>query len=239
MLMMTHMAENQNPKSRLIEFISHLGIGQKKFEERCGLSNGYVNNSKGNFGASKLDDILRAFPQLNRIWLLTGEGEMLKSDVGTEMTAYEMPKFRTYFKEEREVMVPLIDIDSVGGIHSRNQIESSEQYLAGYVPFPDARPNDVAIMQSGDSMAPTIPAGAVLQIRQVEDWKEYFGYGNVYVLWLKDGRRITKLVKRYDEDPRHYIMCCSYNPEAADEELPRNFIEEVWKVVNVLVNKGW
>ena len=49
-----------------------------QFEKRCGLSNGYIKNFKGNFGSDKLENLLNAFPNLNREWLLTGEGEMLK-----------------------------------------------------------------------------------------------------------------------------------------------------------------
>ena len=107
------------------------------------------------------------------------------------------------------------------------------------IPFPDARPDDVAILQSGDSMSPTIPPGAILQIRRVVDWQEDFGYGNVFVLWLNDDRRITKQVLKYVPDPKTYVTCHSYNPDAADEELPKSMIKQVWKVVNVLINKGW
>lgn len=78
------MIENQTVKDRLKIFIKYLGIGQAKFEKKCNLSNGYVNNSKGNYGASKLDYILKVFPELNRDWLLYGEGEMLKSSVNIE-----------------------------------------------------------------------------------------------------------------------------------------------------------
>ncbi|MDE5659313.1 MAG: S24 family peptidase [Muribaculaceae bacterium] len=219
-------------KERVIEFVNYKGIKMKTFESKCGLSSGYVTSMRKGFGAEKLNNVLNAYPELNREWLLYGEGEMLRSQEGN------VP-FRSDFKEERGVMVPLINIDSVGGVHSHNQLAYSEQYVIERVPFPNVRPGDVAILQSGDSMAPTIPAGSILQIRKVEDWREYFGYGNVYVLLLKDGRRITKLVKRFDEDPRNYVLCCSYNPDAADEELPRNFIAEVWKVINVLMNKGW
>lgn len=78
------MIENQTVKDRLKIFIKYLGIGQAKFEKKCNLSNGYINNSKGNYGASKLDYILKTFPELNRDWLLYGEGEMLKSSVNIE-----------------------------------------------------------------------------------------------------------------------------------------------------------
>lgn len=64
-------------KERLLQFIESQGISKSEFERKCGLSNGYLNSSKGNFGAKKLDDILRVFPSLNRDWLLTGEGEMM------------------------------------------------------------------------------------------------------------------------------------------------------------------
>ena len=78
------MIENQTVKDRLKDFIKYLGIGQSKFEKKCNLSNGYINNSKGNFGASKLEYILKLHPELNREWLLYGEGEMLKSAISIE-----------------------------------------------------------------------------------------------------------------------------------------------------------
>ena len=183
-------------------------------------------------GDGVINKIVLSF-DINKDWLLTGEGEMLNGNGNNQ-------EFKTYFKQEHpNVMVPLVHIDSVGGVYSNNEIMPSEQYIEGFVPFPDARPDDRAIFQSGDSMSPTIPPGSILQIRKVEDWREYLGYGNVYVLWLKDNRRITKLVKKYAPDPRNYVLCCSYNPNADEEELPRAFIVEVWKVVNVLINNGW
>ena len=88
-------------------------------------------------------------------------------------------------------------------------------------------------------MYPTIPSGAALLIREVVDWREYFGYGNIYVLWLRDGRRITKEVRRYDADPKNYVWCVSYNPDVADEELPRSMIRGVWKVIKYIADFGW
>lgn len=210
------------------------GLNDNQVTRQCGLSQGLLGQArtgKSDLGSRAIEKILSTYQDLNRVWLITGEGEMLNESI-----IIPANDDRT---ERASYLVPLINIDSVGGIHSRNQLTAGEQYLVARIPFPDAREGDYAIKQSGDSMSPTIPPGSIIQIRKVEDWQDYIGYGNVYVLWLKDERRITKIIRRYDEDPRNYVLCCSYNPEHDDEELPRSFIREVWKVINILVPNGW
>lgn len=137
-------------------------------------------------------------------------------------------------------LVPVVHVDSVGGIYSNNEVSVTDsQYVEGYVPFVNAQEGDRAIFQTGNSMIPTCPPGSLLQIREVPNWREYFGYGNIFVIELTDGRRITKEVNRYDENPREFVWCKSHNPEVADEELPRSMINSVWKVIKILTDKGW
>lgn len=134
--------------------------------------------------------------------------------------------------------LPLIHIDSVGGIHSDNAMVAPE-YVERYVPFMDSQADDFCIYQSGESMSPTIPSGAILHLREVVNWQEYFGYGGYFVLLLADGRRITKQVVRGETDPNKFVLCKSINPDHSDEELPRSFIRRVFKIINVLTNNGW
>lgn len=68
-------------KDRIITYIKHTGISQKKFEETVGISNGYVNNVKASPSSTVLQKIFGAYPELNKDWLLTGEGPMLTSDL--------------------------------------------------------------------------------------------------------------------------------------------------------------
>lgn len=216
---------------RLNFIMAYYGLSQTQFAKRIGLRQPNLSAIlKGDrpCGEGVVNKILLSF-DISKSWLLTGEGDML---INEEPVSNQT-------KQEDSKMVPLVHIDSVGGIHSPNALVSSEQYVERMIPFPNARPGDVAILQSGNSMAPTIPAGAILQIRRVDNWREYFGYGNDFVLWLDDERRITKQVLKYDADPANYVTCHSYNPESADEELPKSMIKEVWKVINVLINKGW
>ena len=63
-----------------MEFVRYKGIPVSTFEQLCGLSNAYVKNISKGVGADKLEKILNAFPELNRTWLLTGEGSMLRNN---------------------------------------------------------------------------------------------------------------------------------------------------------------
>lgn len=70
--------DNADVKQRTLEFIRSKGLSTKRFEEMCGLSCGYVAAMRKGYGQEKLNNVLKAFPDLNRDWLLYGEGEMLK-----------------------------------------------------------------------------------------------------------------------------------------------------------------
>lgn len=70
-----------NTKERLLKFIEETGITIAEFERKCSLSNGYIRKLKGSVGSDKIEDIIKAYPQLNRVWLLSGEGQMLSSSV--------------------------------------------------------------------------------------------------------------------------------------------------------------
>ena len=72
-------------KDRVYLFLNHKNITVKRFEEECDLSNGYISSMRKGFGVQKLNNVLKKYPELNREWLLYGEGEMLKSESNTVM----------------------------------------------------------------------------------------------------------------------------------------------------------
>ena len=73
-------------KQRLENFIEFKNLKKARFESLCGLSNGYVANIKKGIGYEILEKILRVFPELNRDWLLYGEGTMLKTHNSGDIT---------------------------------------------------------------------------------------------------------------------------------------------------------
>ena len=233
------MIDNQRIKE-LVSFLKENKRirNQQDFVERIGSDKSTVSqvlSGKLSIPNNMFDKIYNAFPDISQSWLLTGEGPILKEDSNAPIFQRDIiEKGGNNYK-----LVPLIHIDSVGGIRSNNSISDEPQYIEGYIPFVNAQDDDKAIIQSGTSMIPTVPPGSFLQIREVVNWREYFGYGNIFVIELVDGRRITKEVRRYDENPKDYILCVSHNPDVAPEELPKSMIVSVWKVMKILTDKGW
>lgn len=219
---------------RLKDALEIMGLSQTDAANRIGVRQqnlSLILNGKRPFGKN-MQHRVESMLGISVNWLLTGEGAMLNENNSEDLRPVEE-------STQNYRLVPLINIDSVGGMDSSNAIDVSEQYIIKMMPFTEAREGDVAILQSGNSMWPTIPSGAALLIRQVVDWKEYFGYGGIFVLWLRDGRRITKEIRRFDPDPQNYVWCVSYNPDIADEELPKSMIRGVWKVIKYIADFGW
>lgn len=83
---------------RLMEFIKHAGMSARQFDISIGAANGYTLRMKKNhasIGSDVIENILRVYPQLNVVWLITGEGEMLKKEEPLKLTEFEdLPRER-------------------------------------------------------------------------------------------------------------------------------------------------
>jgi hypothetical protein len=67
-------------KERLKAFLDLSNIRQVRFEQKVGLSNGFVNNIGKSIRGDSLFKISEAYPELNKSWLMLGEGKMFASD---------------------------------------------------------------------------------------------------------------------------------------------------------------
>lgn len=207
-------------KQRIIRYIKSKRISQRRFETEAGLSNGFVNNIVKTIGADKLRKISIAYPELNTDWLLTGEGEMLKGEEGQSVT--------TVADNSDYKLVPMYNLDARGGF--ADNIELSKEYVVDYIPFKGAKNEDICIPISGDSMSPTYRAGSIVLLHRVEDWFEFLELGQVYVIELRDGRRLIKELRRSEEDSKNNYLCISHNPMFEPVELPKKLIMRVFLV---------
>ena len=64
-------------KERLRKYIKYVGISERQFCLSIGVSTGYVNAISKSIQPDKLSSISINYPELNPLWLMTGDGEML------------------------------------------------------------------------------------------------------------------------------------------------------------------
>lgn len=62
---------------RILNYIEYKKISKRHFYLETGLSNGFLDKVK-DIGASKVEVILSTYKELSPVWLITGEGSMLK-----------------------------------------------------------------------------------------------------------------------------------------------------------------
>lgn len=230
------MVDNESDRisAELKVFFSKRNITQEDIARDLGVSQAYVSamlNGKpfGKNTAKKWGELYKIQPS----WLLTGKGDMLE-DTEEVIQNIHPNSLDTYR------LVPLVNMDAVGGMDSLNEVVLTDaEYIMGHIAFNDALESDLCMPVSGNSMDPTCPAGSIVLVREVFDWTEYFGFGNIFVLLLRDGRRIIKEVTRYEDNPRDYILCVSHNASVPSEELPKKLINRVWKVIKILTDRGW
>ena len=77
-------------------FIKETGMSARQFDLSIGASNGYtlrMSKNSASIGSDVIERILKKYPDLNVVWLLTGEGHMLKSQEEKEILDFDkLPK---------------------------------------------------------------------------------------------------------------------------------------------------
>lgn len=71
---------NVSIKEKLIELSKYLGLSTRQLSVILGKNNEYINKITGDIGTDVLRQIYLKYPQINLMWFITGEGEMLNTD---------------------------------------------------------------------------------------------------------------------------------------------------------------
>lgn len=77
--------------NRIITLIKALDISARQFDMSIGTANGYtlrMQKNNASVGSDVIERIIKKYPQVNLVWLITGEGEMF-------ITKESVPKIRS------------------------------------------------------------------------------------------------------------------------------------------------
>ncbi|MFD0701770.1 S24 family peptidase [Myroides pelagicus] len=224
-------------KDRLKEFANSLNLTISSFEKEIKASNGYINNISKSISLDKISTLKNKYPNLDIEWLLTGEGEMIKSEKKHEA----IPITAGIVK-----YVPLVSQYAKAGYLSGFADESYMETLptVPVILTQDQEPKGeyVCFEVSGDSMISednpeeSLFDGDILVCRNVN--KDYWASKLHYTKWdfvIVDQEEGVIVKRIIDHNPDNgEIIIHSLNPMFENKLLNLSHIDKLFNVVKVI-----
>lgn len=227
-------------KERILQFIENKQITKSKFYSVTGLSNGILDKKSG-LTMDTVEKIYSKYPEINLEWLLTGKGEMLKSEHENQEPEVTIikgnRKTRDSIAEIQEI--PLYDYEATAGLSGFFNGDKS-QNLLDTIRIPNAPICDGAIFVTGDSMYPLLKSGDIILYKEIPLNMDHIFFGEMYILGFSlDGDEenvVVKYVKKSEKGSK-YIQLVSQNPHHAPKDIPFKSVRAMAIVkVNIRMN---
>lgn len=207
---------------RINEFIEKNGISVRAFEQKIGASNGLIRKAIANntdIQSKWISAIIDNFPQINPDWLLTGDGEMLRT-VEEEASGNRDNRI--------EKAIPLIPMDAFAGYPPE---QYSDLPVEDYYHVTEFAKADFLIRVKGDSMTPKLNGGDIVACKKIYE-RLFFQWHRIYVVYTKSQGVMIKRVEHSDRDG--CIRLVSDNPSYQPFDIPESDISDIALVMGAI-----
>lgn len=216
---------------RLKDIADHEGITIGALERAIGASKGVISRAIANgtdIQSKWIQAIVENYPQYSPAWLLTGEGDMLKTkrSADSDSTLHEskIAKKEVISQETR----PRIPFDAAAGSLSIALGSVSESDCERLPLIPILPRYDFTIIARGESMEPQYMSGDELACLFIKE-SSFIQWGRTHVLDTAQGIVVKRI---YDHGTS--ITCKSNNPDYPDFDIPKEDIYRIALVVGYL-----
>lgn len=216
--------------SRLRSIMDYYNLSQSEFAKRIAIRQPNISailSGERACGSGVLNKILLSF-DINKTWLLTGEGEMLKTESETDKN--RALNKEQYYEDEipKQFTAYLVPMAAMGGSLVGFEDEGVRKENCERVISPVANA-DWVIPVCGDSMEPEYPNGSKVYVQQIYP-DDFIAWGNVFVLDTTNGI-IIKVVK--ESEKKGYVRCESLNPSGryTPFDVPMRSIRAMYRVL--------
>lgn len=213
------------PDEKLNKILEYLGINASEFAFKIGVKTNQaiydiLKGRTKTLSSSMIDKISSCYPEINRIWLLTGEGEMLNS---SKKDSGPLINYQTG--------VPYYNVDFIGGFDIvLNDQTITPEYLIDFKKYNEAT---CWCNVSGHSMEPEINSGDIIALKKIEDFS-FLPLGEVYAIVTTNGMRTIKRLGPSQNPECYTLVPTNKSPEYGIQELPKDMIEHIFQVLGCM-----
>lgn len=194
-------------KERIIQFLEYKGITKNKFYVETGISNGTLDKVSG-LSLETVEKFYNVYPEINPDWLITGKGEMIKSEKNLNIISNNR---KTQDGKVDEQEIPLYDFEATAGLKDLFNSDSPRKVL-DTIKIPNIPKCDGAISVTGDSMYPLLKSGDIVLYKQVAIEDVFFGEMYLLSIQLNEWEEYitVKYVQKSDRGDE-YVKLVSQN----------------------------
>lgn len=207
-------------KERVIQLVDYKNIKRDVFYTKIGMAASSFRSSAKEtpLNSDAIANILSLIPDVNLNWLLTGEGEMLHSQIhDLPVMSYE-PKGSPYY-----------NVDFVGGFDLLFNSETTHpDYYIDFTPY--NKEGVIWCNLTGRSMEPELNNGDIIAMKELKTPVDYLPMGEIYGFVTDEYRTVKRLAK---SSRKGFIKLVPINkdPEYSEQEIPVTMIRKIFAVM--------
>lgn len=206
---------------RFLQYLDLKGINENRATVECSLSQGLLHQAKSgksDLGPKSIEKILITYQDINKAWLLTGEGEMLNGSSSLPVKSYTTG-------------VPYYNVDFIGGFNLIiNDQTVTPEYL---IDFKEYNKATCWCNITGHSMEPEITSGDIIALREVID-PSFLPFGEIYAIITTNNMRTIKRIGPASSPENYSLIPTNKAPEYGIQEIPKNMIYKVYEVLGCM-----
>lgn len=188
------------------------------------------NNEYPDVSSDILLSIANKFSEIDKEWLLTGRGSMLKEGPQTQDPPFVTPEVQMihqppYTEKIEEQEVILYDVNAAANL--KTLFDNKSQNILGRIKIPDMPRCDGAVYVNGDSMYPLLKSGDIIAYKEVHHLNCVI-FGEMYLVSFGlDGDEYLTVKYVNKSENQDHIMLVSYNPHHHPMDIPISSINAI------------
>nr|DAW05509.1 MAG TPA: hypothetical protein [Caudoviricetes sp.] len=209
------------------EFVNQSLFAEKISEQRSNFS-AALNGNEKYLTKGLLMKVIKAFPDINPIWLLTGHESMIKGEKASNEQISTLAPVLAEDVINYENGIPYYNVDFTNGFMGVVEFQNIKPDY--YINYPPANNCDFWINATGHSMENIINHGDIVAVKEVD--YTWFPLGEIYAIVTSNGYRLIKRITK-SRDSKCYRLV-SENPDKEkypDQDIPKSYITRLFKVV--------